>query len=294
MGRTSDASDAVAVLDAVCVRYGDVEALHDVTLTIPRGVSIAVIGPNGSGKSTLLGVLSGLVDVASGEVEVLGAAPGHHHGRVAHVLQTTNVRAEVPMTVRETVRLGTYARLGLLGRPDATTRARMDDALRRLRLEDLLDRQLPELSGGQRQRVFLAQGLVQDADLLLLDEPLAGLDLPSQEIVTQVVREERGRGRTIVTTTHDVGTASDADLVILVANDVVAFGPPEDVLTPENLARAYGGHLHVLPDGTLVLDDPAHHGALLRRPMPAHDADGSPSATQPHRHTQPDAHGHSH
>jgi manganese transport system ATP-binding protein len=209
--------------------------------------------------------------VASGHVEVLGAAPGHHRGEVAHVLQTTVVRSEVPMTVRETVRLGTYARLGLLGRQDGATRARMDDALRRLRLTELVDRQLPELSGGQRQRVFLAQGLVQDAQLLLLDEPLAGLDLPSQDIVATVMREERARGRTVVTTTHDIGTASDADLVLLVANDVVAFGPPEDTLTPENLARAYGGHLHVLPDGTLVLDDPAHHGALLRRPMPAHE-----------------------
>ncbi len=294
MDGSSERTGAVAVLDAVCVRYGDIEALHDVTLTIPRGVSIAVIGPNGSGKSTLLGVLSGLVAVASGEVVVLGTAPGHHHGRVAHVLQTTNVRAEVPMTVRETVRLGTYARLGLLGRPDAITRARMEDALRRLRLEDLLDRQLPELSGGQRQRVFLAQGLVQDAELLLLDEPLAGLDLPSQEIVMTVVREERDRGRTIITTTHDVGTAADADLVILVANDVVAFGSPEDVLTPENLARAYGGHLHVLPDGTLVLDDPAHHGALLRRPMPAHDADGSPSAAPAHSHPHTATHGNGH
>jgi ABC-type Mn2+/Zn2+ transport system ATPase subunit len=271
MDRTDgDHAPAVAVLDAVCVRFGDVEALHDVSLTIPAGVSIAVIGPNGSGKSTLLNVLSGLVDVASGHVEVLGVAPGHHRGEVAHVLQTTAVRSEVPMTVRETVRLGTYARLGLLGRPDSATRARMDDALRRLRLTELVDRQLPELSGGQRQRVFLAQGLVQDAKLLLLDEPLAGLDLPSQEIVATVMREERARGRTVVTTTHDIGTASDADLVLLVANDVVAFGPPEVTLTPENLARAYGGHLHVLPDGTLVLDDPAHHGALLRRPMPAH------------------------
>jgi ABC-type Mn2+/Zn2+ transport system ATPase subunit len=283
-----DAALPVAVLDAACVRYDDVEALHDVTLTIPAGVSIAVIGPNGSGKSTLLGMLSGLVAVASGRVEVFGTSPGNHHGRVAHVLQTTTVRAEVPMTVRETVRLGTYARLGLLGRADAATRARMDDALRRLRLTDLLDRQLPELSGGQRQRVFLAQGLVQDADLLLLDEPLAGLDLPSQEIVGAVIREERDRGRTIITTTHDVGTAGDADLVILIANDIVAFGPPEDVLTPENLARAYGGHLHVLPDGTLVLDDPAHHGALLRRPMPAHDEAHSDTHVHADRHPHGD------
>jgi ABC-type Mn2+/Zn2+ transport system ATPase subunit len=286
MHRQDVAGTQVAVLDRVCVRYGDVEALHDISLTIPRGVSVVVIGPNGSGKSTLLGVLSGLVAATSGRVLVLGDPPGQHHGHVAHVLQTTAVRSEVPMTVRETVRLGTYATLGLLRRPDDATRQRIDDAVRRLRLEDLLDRQLPELSGGQRQRVFLAQGLVQDADLLLLDEPLAGLDLPSQEIVAEVVRDERARGRTVLTTTHDIGTASDADLVLLIANDVVAFGSPDEVLTPEHLARAYGGHLHVLADGTLVLDDPAHHGALLRRPPSHHHADHS---DHPHTAAQPTA-----
>jgi ABC-type Mn2+/Zn2+ transport system ATPase subunit len=256
-------------LDRVCVRYGTVEALHDATLTIPRGVSVAIIGPNGSGKSTLLGVISGLISPESGSVHVLGSHPGHRRGRVAHVLQTTAVRPEVPMTVAEAVRLGTYAELGLLRRPDGAMRERFATTMRRLGLDELRNRQLPELSGGQLQRVFIAQGLVQDAELLLLDEPVAGLDVTSQDIILQVVRDERARGRTVVTTTHDIGSAASADVVVLVATDIIAAGPPSDVLTPEHLASAFGGHLHLLPDGTRVLDDPSHHHA----PTPPSAAD---------------------
>jgi ABC-type Mn2+/Zn2+ transport system ATPase subunit len=252
--------DAVE-LDCVCVRYGALEALHDVTLRIPRGVSVAVIGPNGSGKSTLLGVLSGLIEVSSGTARVLGEPVPPRRGRVAHVLQETSVRPEVPMTVAETVRLGTYAELGLLRRSSPAVRERIRAAVERLEISDLLARQLPELSGGQRQRVLIAQGLAQDAELLLLDEPVAGLDITSQGIILDVIESERDRGHTVITTTHDIGSASRADLVVLVATDVVAFGTPAEVLTPQHLSRAFGGHLHVLPDGTLVLDDPAHHGA---------------------------------
>ncbi len=248
-------------LDCVCVRYGSVEALHDVTLRIPRGVSVAVIGPNGSGKSTLLGVLSGLIPISSGSAQLLGAPVPPRHGRVAHVLQETPVRPEVAMTVAETIRLGTYAELGLLRRQSAATKERMRVAVERLDIAALLNRQLLELSGGQRQRVLIAQGLVQDAELLLLDEPVAGLDVTSQRLILEVIEAERDRGRTVITTTHDIGSASHADVVVLVATDVIASGPPDDVLTPENLARAFGGHLHVLADGTLVIDDPAHHGA---------------------------------
>ncbi len=272
--RTAVAGGPAVELDCVCVRYGTVEALHDVTLRIPRGVSVAVIGPNGSGKSTLLGVLSGLVPITSGVARVLDEVVPAGHGRVAHVLQHTTVRPEVPMTVAETIRLGTYAELGLLRRASAATRERMRIAVERLRIADLLQRQLPELSGGQRQRVMIAQGLVQDADLLLLDEPVAGLDVTSQRIILDVITEERDRGRTVITTTHDIGAAAEADLVILVATDVVAAGTPAEVLTPEQLSRAFGGHLHVLPDGTLVLDEPAHHGT-----PPAPDV-----STLDHRH----------
>jgi ABC-type Mn2+/Zn2+ transport system ATPase subunit len=229
---------------------------------VPAGVTVAVIGPNGSGKSTLLGVISGLLDPDEGEVSVLGRSPERVRHRIAHVLQSTRVRAEVPLTVREAVGMGTYATLGLFRRAGRGTRREVERALGRLGISDLADRQLPELSGGQRQRVFVAQGLVQGADVLLLDEPVAGLDPPTQDTIARVIREERHAGRTVITTTHDVGAAAAADLVLLLATEVVAFGPPQEVLVPELLGRAFGGHLHVLGDGTVVLDDPSHHGAI--------------------------------
>lgn len=129
-----------------------------------------------------------------------------------------------------------------------------------MRIGDLRRRQLHELSGGQRQRVYVAQGLVQRADVLLLDEPITGLDLITQETISEVMAAERDAGRTVIFTTHDVGTARLADHAVLVATSVIADGPPSEVLTPEHLARAYGGHLHVLDDGTIVLDEPSHHG----------------------------------
>lgn len=250
---------AAVRLDAACVRYDEREALHDVTLTLPAGAVTAIIGPNGSGKSSLLGLLSGLVRPSSGTVEVLGAPVGRRTARVAHVLQTTHVDASVPITVVEAVRMGAYARRGLVGRLTREDRARVRDAMERLAITDLADRQLTELSGGQRQRVHVAQGLAQGADVLLLDEPISGLDLVSQQVIADVVLDERDAGRTVVLTTHDVGTASHADVVVLLATAVVAAGPPTEVLTQQHLADAYGEHAHVLEDGTIVLDEPHHH-----------------------------------
>jgi len=256
-------------LRQVCVRFGAIEALHEVTLSIPRGASVAIVGPNGSGKSTLLGVLSGLIRPSSGSVTVLGCDPGRARQRVAHVLQSTAVRDEVPMTVTETVRLGTYARLGLFERAKSNSRDALDAAIKRLHLEDLRSRQLHELSGGQRQRVLIAQGLVQRADLLLLDEPVAGLDTPSQQIISQVIEEEGDRGTTVLISTHDIDAARRADLVILVATDVVAFGAAADVLTAEHLSAAFGGQVHALSDGTLVVDEPVHHTSGIQRTVAA-------------------------
>lgn len=249
---TPDPDGAAAVLEGACVRFGTVEALHGITLTVPRGIHATVIGPNGSGKSTLLGLLSGLVRAEVGRVEVLGDLPGRSGGRVAHVLQSTAIREEVPMTVRETVRLGTYARLGMLRPAGPATRQAVDGVLERLRIADLANRPLHELSGGQRQRAFIAQGLVQDADLLLLDEPVNGLDVPSQEVITQVMAEEVALGRTVIVSTHDIGAAAGSDLVVLVATRLIAAGAPSSVLAPERLLAAYGRHLAgVLDPATL-------------------------------------------
>jgi iron complex transport system ATP-binding protein len=258
-------------IDGLTVRYGPILALDDAHLTVEPGQIVAVIGPNGSGKSTLLSAISGLVQPTRGSVRVHGRPPRQGSPRVAHVLQTTIANEAVPLTVIETVRMGCYARTGPFRPLSRQDRAAVADAVERMRIGDLARRQLHELSGGQRQRVYVAQGLAQRADVLLLDEPITGLDLITQETITEVMRAERAAGRAVVFTTHDVGTARLADRTVLVATSVIAEGPPAEVLTPGNLARAYGGHLHVLDDGTIVLDEPSRHGP-----------DDTPSA--PHAH----------
>ena len=242
------------------VAYGDHPALEDISLDLVPGQLTSIIGPNGSGKSTLLSVLSGLIRPTSGRLELFGAPPTvDARRRIAHVLQTTVANESVPLTVLETVRMGCYGRRGPFRRLSAVDHEAVDSAIERLRIQDLVSRQLHELSGGQRQRVYVAQGLAQRADVLLLDEPITGLDMVTQETVTEVVRAERDAGRTVVLTTHDVGTAAASDHVVLLATRVVAAGEPDTTLTPQLLADAYGGHVHVLADGTVVLDEPHHH-----------------------------------
>ena len=250
----------VVRLDHVSVSYGQILAVDNAHLDIDAGTIVAVIGPNGSGKSTLLSAISGLVTPTSGTVLVHGRTPRQGRRRVAHVLQTTIANEAVPLTVLETVRMGCYAHTGAFRRLTAEDKRAVDEAIERMGIGDLVKRHLHELSGGQRQRTYVAQGLVQRADVLLLDEPITGLDLVTQETITEVMRTERDAGRTLVFTTHDVGTARLADQTVLMATAVVAIGDPAEVLTPRNLAMAYGGHLHVLDDGTIVLDEPHRHG----------------------------------
>jgi iron complex transport system ATP-binding protein len=255
--RAATPSEPTVHVDHVTVAYGRILAVDDADLTFHAGETVAIIGPNGSGKSTLLSTISGLVKPTRGAVRLAGG--GARRRRVAHVLQTTIANDAVPLTVLETVRMGCYGRRGAFRPLTAADRSAISDAVDRMQLGDLVDRQLRELSGGQRQRTYVAQGLVQRSDVLLLDEPITGLDLVTQETITQMMRDERARGTTVVLTTHDVGTAMLADTAVLMATQVVATGTPSDTLTPEHLATAYGGHVHVLPDGTVVLDESHHH-----------------------------------
>lgn len=255
-----DPSDHAPVVTArnLTLVHGDVVAVQDADLDLPAGGMTAVIGPNGSGKSTLLRALSGLHEPRSGQLSVCGAPPGRHE--VAHVLQTQTVNDALPVTVTEVVRMGRYRRRGPFRRFTAADREAVATAMERMEVTDLAERHLDELSGGQRQRVYLAQGLAQEAELLLLDEPVTGLDLTSLDRIAEVLREETAAGRTVVLTTHELHTAQAADHVVLLNGRVVASGPADQVLTPEHLAEAYGGHLHELPGGELMLDEPHMHG----------------------------------
>jgi iron complex transport system ATP-binding protein len=248
----------------VVLAYDGRVAVEASDFTIPAQRLTAVIGPNGSGKSTLLNALAGLLVPRRGALEVLGRPPGKSLRRVAYVLQSTKVNEVMPMTVRETVALGRYGLLGLWGFPTLPHRRATQRAMERLEVADLAGRHLYELSAGQRQRVFVAQGLAQEADLLLLDEPFTGLDLVSTERIRSAVTEELQRGVTLVMTTHDVADANRADHVLLMAGRVHTEGPPVRALHPGRLSDAYGIGIVHLEDGSVVLDD-AHHRPAAER-----------------------------
>jgi len=251
MRNYDDVVSAAITTESLEVRYGDSLALSGVTLSVPAGSSLAVIGPNGSGKSTLLGALAGTIEATAGSSLVVGPAP-------ALVLQSTDVDASLPITVRDAVALARYPTLGLLRRFQDADRAAISNALDRMAITDLAARQLHELSGGQRQRAMVAQGLAQDSDVLLLDEPVNGLDVTSRAIILDVVDECVADGRTVVVTTHNLEDARRCDQVLLLDTNPIAVGSPAEVLAEEHLLRAFGGHFVRVGD-QLILDDPHHH-----------------------------------
>ncbi len=233
------------------VDYGSIHAVGDLSLEIPQASSVAVIGPNGSGKSTLLHAIAGVIEATSGSVDTHGA-------QAALVLQSTEVDPSVPITVGDAVAMARYPRLGLLRRFGPRDRQAVRSAIERLDLTDLAHRQIHHLSGGQRQRAFVAQALAQEAPIILLDEPLTGLDVRSRAVISDVLEAEQRAGCTTVTSTHDFGDAARCDLVLLLATRFVAFGPPEQVFTEDHLRAAFGGRF-VRAGDTLVVDDPHHH-----------------------------------
>lgn len=238
-------------IEDLTVRYGDLTALRDVTLTATPGTSLAIIGPNGSGKSTLLRAIAGLVTPARGRITLPdGQAP-------AFVLQSTDVERSLPITVRDTVAAARYPSIGLLRRFTRHDHEVIDRAMQRLSVADLAHRQLHDLSGGQRQRVMVAQGLAQETKLLLLDEPVTGLDVVSRALILEVVEEERSAGRIVALTTHNLDDAKRCDQVLLLSGSPVALGRPDEVLCEEHLATAFGGRFIRLGDA-LILDDPHH------------------------------------
>lgn len=247
-------SSAVATVEGLVVRYGDNVALDDVDLQVRPGMTVAVIGPNGSGKSTLLFAIAGLVAPSSGTVSV-------DRDHVAFVLQSTEVDRSMPITVRETVRMARYPHRGMFRRLRSTDHAAVDRAMERTAVVDLAHRQLHSLSGGQRQRVLVAQGLAQEADLLMLDEPVTGLDIVSRDVIFDVIQQEKVVGRSVVMTTHSLEEAALCDFVVLLAGRVVAAGRPSEVIKEEHLNAAFGTRVVRLPSGQIILDDHHHHTA---------------------------------
>ncbi|MFP5332802.1 MAG: metal ABC transporter ATP-binding protein, partial [Acidimicrobiia bacterium] len=191
----------------VAARYDGTEVLAPSDFTNPSGAITALIGPNGSGKSTLLSLIAGLHPLSAGTIDI--PPIGDRPRRLAYVFQSTRVNENLPVTVREVVAMGRYPTTGPRRRFTPEDHRVVDEAMRRMDITAIAGRHLKELSGGQRQRVFVAQGLAQDHDLLLLDEPTTGLDLPSARAIDDVIHDEHSRGCTVIVTTHDLSEAGD-------------------------------------------------------------------------------------
>jgi manganese/zinc/iron transport system ATP- binding protein len=236
-------------LHDVTVAYGRRPVLWNVDLSIDEACLFGIIGPNGAGKSTLLKAVLGLVPLAGGAIRLFGEPLQRVRRRVGYVPQRETVDWDFPVSVMDVVLMGTYPRLGWFRRPGAGDRRLARESLDRVGLADVADRQIGRLSGGQQQRVFLARALAQQADLYLLDEPLAGVDARSQDRIFRVLDELKREGKLVVAVHHDLRTAAEwFDAVALVDMRLVAAGPAAATLTPENLRRTYAGHLDVLDE----------------------------------------------
>jgi len=233
-----------AVVRDIQVRYGSTLALDGASLTVAPGLVHGLIGMNGSGKSTLFKVLMGLVRPDAGDVELFGgtSAAARKSGRVAYAPQSEDIDQAFPVSVREIVAMGRYNRLGPRRRLRPEDHAAVDAALERTELTELAGRQIGALSGGQRKRAFIARGLAQEAELLLLDEPFAGVDKRTEATITALLRDLAAEGRAILVSTHDlIAVPALCDEIALINRRIIATGTVEETLRPDLLAEAFGG-----------------------------------------------------
>jgi manganese transport system ATP-binding protein len=234
---------AAIEVTGVTVDYGEVRALDAVTLQVAPGRVTGLIGMNGSGKSTLFKTMIGLVRPQSGGVRLDGTTPAaaRRAGVVGYVPQSEDVDWTFPVSVRDVVMMGRYGRQGMTRRPTADDHAAVADAIARVELEDFADRQIGRLSGGQRKRAFLARGIAQQAGILLLDEPFAGVDKRSEGTIVRLLRDLADAGRTVLVSTHDLHALPElADEAVLLLRRVLFHGSVREALEPGNLARAFG------------------------------------------------------
>lgn len=234
-------------------------ALWNADFEIPRGTVTALVGVNGAGKSTLFKAIMGFVPAAKGTIKILGldVKDALSKNLVAYVPQSEDVDWAFPVLVEDVVMMGRYGHMGFLRRPQKVDHDAVDQALRRVNMQDFRKRQIGELSGGQRKRVFLARSLAQNGQVILLDEPFTGVDVKTEEQIIGLLRELRDEGRVMLVSTHNLGSVPEfCDRTVLVKGTVLAHGPTETTFTRENLESAFGGVLrHFTLGGDALHDD---------------------------------------
>ena len=242
-------------VEGLATGYGGPPALEDVSFELAAGERISVLGPNGGGKSTLFRALLGELAALTGSID---AASGF-----GYLPQTERSRLDYPVSALDVAMMGTLSRLPWWQRPSRADRRFAIEALDRVGLATLARTQFGELSGGQRQRALVARALVQDAPILLLDEPFTGVDQPSAELLEQLLVELAAEGRGLLIATHDVDQARASDKVLCLNRVQVAFGPPAETLTRAVLEQTYGGSIVTIPGeggAAIGILPPHHHG----------------------------------
>jgi manganese/iron transport system ATP-binding protein len=250
---------------SITVQFNGHLALDSVSFELQAGEQVAVVGPNGAGKSTLIKALAGVLAPTSGSVSVYGHGP-EGHICIAYVPQRSAVDWNFPVTVADVVLMGRIGILGLFRHPGKRDYEYMRECLELVGITDLAKRQIDQLSGGQQQRMFIARALAQEAELMLMDEPLTGLDIPSQEGIFEILARLREHNVTVFLTTHDLNHAAEHfDRAMLLNQKMLGFGPPNEVFTPELLMATYGEQMRLLPSdgGVLAFSDTCCDGDQL-------------------------------
>ena len=229
------------------VSYDQNPVLWNVDLSLPAGNLIGVLGPNGAGKSTLIKAIMGLISPTSGYVKLFDKPLNDVRARISYVPQRESVDWNFPASVLDVVLMGTYGKLGLFRRPGKKEKEIATKSLEQVGMSGFVGRQISELSGGQQQRVFIARALAQQADLYLMDEPFAGVDMATETAIFQLLKEMTGAGKTVIVVHHDIHSAMNFfDWLIMLNLHLVASGPKEQVMNEEMLRKTYGGKLNLL------------------------------------------------
>jgi manganese/iron transport system ATP-binding protein len=257
--KTAAAASGLEVSDVTVTYRNGLTALSHAEFSIPRGTITALVGVNGSGKSTLFKAIMGFVPLAGGSVKILGM-PGPQalkQNLVAYVPQAEEVDWNFPVLVEDVVLMGRYGHMNWLRHTRPIDREKVEEALTRVGMQNFRKRQIGELSGGQRKRVFLARALAQEGQVILLDEPFTGVDVNTEEQITQLLRELRDEGRVMLVSTHNLGSVPEfCDRAVLINRKVLASGPTSEVFTAANLQAAFGGVLrHFVLGGADLHDD---------------------------------------
>lgn len=232
--------NSVLRTENLTVAYGNRVVLDGVSCSFEPAKLTAIIGPNGAGKSTLIKAMMNLVPVIAGQTFFADAPIRPGRSPISYLPQQSSVDWDFPVSVLDVVMMGTYHRVGWFRQPGKKELNLAMSSLETVGMSDLKDRQIGELSGGQRQRVFLARSLAQQAEIFLMDEPFAGIDTRTEEMLLEVFHELQRSGKTLIVVHHDLSTVRDRfQNAVLLQKQLISSGSVEEVLSPENLARAY-------------------------------------------------------